>query len=72
MGQPLRSYEELTEPERGAEWHVLDVTLVGAEGERWHAVGLGETVSEALTWARKSAPAGTWWLVSDWSDLFGD
>jgi hypothetical protein len=51
---------------------VLDVSLVGANGERWRAVGLGETVTDALTWARESAPEGTWWLVSGWADLFGD
>jgi hypothetical protein len=51
---------------------VLDVSLVGANGERWRTVGLGETVTAALTWARESAPEGTWWLVSDWADLFGD
>ena len=72
MGQPLRSYEELPEPESRPEWYVLDVTLVSADGDRWHAVGLGETIGDALTWARKSAPADTWWLVGDWSHLFGD
>jgi hypothetical protein len=72
MGQPLRSYDEFPEPAERPEWLVLSVTLVDANGERWHAVGLGETVDTALNWARKSAPVGTWWLVSDWSDLFGD
>lgn len=72
MGQPVRSFDEFPEPDTRPAWLVLSVTLVDANGERWHAVGLGETVDAALTWARKSAPAGTWWLVSDWSDLFGD
>ncbi len=72
MGQPLRAYDELPEPDDRPEWHVLSVTLVNGDGDRWHAIGLGETVSEALTWARKSAPAGAWWLVREWSDLFGD
>jgi hypothetical protein len=72
MGQPLRSFAELPEPNDRPEWHLLAVLLVGASGERWHAIGLGETVDDALTWARQSAPTETRWLVADWSDLFGD
>jgi hypothetical protein len=72
MGQPLRSFDDLPEPTERPQWLVLDVSLVGANGERWRAVGLGETDTDALTWARESAPEGTWWLVSGWADLFGD
>jgi hypothetical protein len=72
MGQPLRSFDEFPEPSRRPRWLVLDVSLVGANGEQWRTVGFGETVGEALTWAQKGAPAGTWWFVSDWTDLFGD
>lgn len=72
MAQPLRSYDEIPAQEARPQWFVLDVSLVGGNGERWRAVGLGETVGDALTWAREGAPTGTWWLVSDWSDLFGD
>jgi hypothetical protein len=68
--QPLRSCDEFPEPAERPEWLVLSVTLVGSNGERRPAVGLGETVDAALTWARKSAPAGTWWIVSDWTELF--
>ena len=72
MGQPLGIYDEWPQQESRRRWIVLDVSLVGGNGERWHSVGLGETVADALTWARESAPAGTRWLVSGWSDLFGD
>jgi hypothetical protein len=72
MGQPLPSFDEFPEPGGRPQWLVLDVSLAGASGERWRTVGFGETVSDALTWAQKAAPAGTWWFVSYWRDLFGD
>jgi hypothetical protein len=72
MGEPLRSYDQLPEPNDRPDWHLLAVLLVGSGGERWHAIGMGESVDDALTWARESAPAGHRWLVADWSDLFRD
>jgi len=48
------------------------VKLAGPRGERWAAVGIGETVEAALTWARDSAPGGTSWLIGSWVDLYGD
>jgi hypothetical protein len=71
MKPALRS-EELPGLESGSGGRVLDVSLAGACGERWRTVGIGRSLDEALAWARASAPAGTAWLVSDWSDLYGD
>jgi hypothetical protein len=51
---------------------VLAVKLAGPRGERWSAVGVGETVKDALAWARDSAPSGTSWLIGSWVDLYGD
>jgi hypothetical protein len=51
---------------------VLAVKLAGPRGERWSAIGVGNTVEAALAWARESAPSGTSWLVGGWTDLYGD
>jgi hypothetical protein len=72
MRPALRSADELPELESDSRGRVLDVSLAGARGERWRTVGIGGSVDEALEWARSSAPAGTAWLVSGWSDLYGD
>jgi hypothetical protein len=52
--------------------YVLAVRLAGTRGERYSAVGVGETVEAALAWARESAPGGSRWLIAGWSDLYGD
>jgi hypothetical protein len=54
------------------EARVLAVKLAGPRGERWSAVGVGESVEAALAWARESAPSGTSWLIAGWVDLYGD
>jgi hypothetical protein len=72
MRPALRSAGELPEFASVSRGRVLDVCLAGARGERWRTVGIGGTVDEALAWARASAPEGIAWLVSDWSDLYGD
>jgi hypothetical protein len=51
---------------------VLEVLFCGPGGERCSTIGVGTTVDEALAWARESAPAGTPWLASGWSDVYGD
>jgi hypothetical protein len=59
-------------PRPELEQHLLAVKLAGAHGERWAAIGVGESLDEALQWAIESAPAGVAWLVSGWRDLYGD
>ena len=51
---------------------VLVVTLEGRAGERWTAVGGGETLDDALAFAVASAPGGMRWRVADWNHLYGD
>jgi hypothetical protein len=76
MTQPLRAIQ--TEHVPQAERHdrastvVLSVRLAGCNGERWDAIGIGSSQAEALSWALESAPAGVAWLVSSWSDTYGD
>ena len=58
--------------ERVGSARVLEVTLESLDGQRWTAVGGGETVEEALQFALGSAPAGIRWHVAGWNDLYGD
>ena len=51
---------------------VLVVSLDGPGGERWAAVGGGDTLDNALAFALASAPAGTRWRVAGWNELYGD
>jgi len=51
---------------------VLAVTFSGPGGERYSTIGIGGSVEDALAWARDSAPTGTRWLATAWSDLYGD
>lgn len=51
---------------------VLAVTFSGPGGESYSAIGIGATVEDALAWARESTPAGTTWLASGWSDVYGN
>jgi hypothetical protein len=76
MTQPLRAIHTDEHPQAQAADRpstvVLSVRLAGSRGERWSAIGIGSSQSEALTWALESAPAGVSWLVCSWSDTYGD
>jgi hypothetical protein len=50
----------------------LRVELEGPHGERWTAIGGGETLGDALEFAVASAPTDTRWCVVEWAPLFGD
>ena len=50
---------------------VLHVTLESLDGQRWSAIGGGDTVEEALRFALGSAPGGVHWHVAGWNDLYG-
>jgi hypothetical protein len=51
---------------------VLMVDLESPDGRTWWAVGVGETVTEALAFARDSCPADASWEPIRWNDLYGD
>lgn len=51
---------------------VLMVDLISPEGRTWWAVGLGDTLAEALAFARDSCPTDTAWQPVRWNDLYGD
>jgi hypothetical protein len=51
---------------------VLRVRLECPCGDRWSAIGGGETVGAAIAFALASAPADTAWRVVGWTDVFGE
>jgi hypothetical protein len=51
---------------------VLMVDLTSPEGRTWWAVGLGDTLAEALAFAQDSCPIDTTWQPTRWNDLYGD
>ncbi len=51
---------------------VLIVDLASPDGRRWRAVGVGNTITEALAFAQDSCPTNTSWQPISWNDLYGD
>jgi len=48
------------------------VDLVSSDGRSWWAVGVGDTLAEALAFARDSCPTDAIWHPTRWNDLYGD
>ena len=51
---------------------VLMVDFSSPEGRTWWAVGVGDTLAEALAFAQDCCPADTTWQPTRWNDLYGD
>jgi hypothetical protein len=51
---------------------VVSVDLEARDGGRWHAIGGGATLSDAIGFARESAPDGRYWRVVRVTDLYGE
>jgi hypothetical protein len=51
---------------------VLMVDFSSPEGGSWWAVGVGDTLAEALAFAQDSCPTDTTWRPTRWNDLYGD
>ena len=51
---------------------VLMVDFVSRKGRTWWAVGLGDTLADALVFAGDSCPTDTTWRPVRWNDLYGD
>ena len=51
---------------------VVEVELVAPDGNRWSAIGGGDTLEEAVAFARQSAPDGHDWRVVRVTDLYGE
>jgi len=52
--------------------HLIRVTLQAQSGERWDAIGGGESLDAALDFAVSSAPAERRWRVVGWREVYGD
>jgi hypothetical protein len=51
---------------------IIRVSLQAPSGERWDAIGGGDSVDAALDFAVASAPAERRWRVVGWRDVYGD
>jgi hypothetical protein len=47
------------------------VDFSSPEGRTW-AVGVGDTLAEAITFAHDSRPTDAAWQPTHWNDLYGD
>lgn len=52
--------------------HLVTVEFASPDGRSWRAIGGGDTLAEALAFARESCPTGTTWRPVCWNDLYGD
>jgi hypothetical protein len=55
-----------------AENNLIRVTLEAPCGERWDAIGGGESLDAAIQFAVASAPVGKRWSVLAWRHVYGD
>ena len=58
--------------ESGRAQHILMVELAAPGGRTWHAIGGGDTLADALAFARDSCPTDATWHPVSWNDLYGD
>jgi hypothetical protein len=72
MGLATRRHSAALLHDGAMNTEALQVSLEGPHGERWVAVGGGETLGDALEFAVASAPSDTRWRVVDWTPLYGD
>ncbi|MGH3002679.1 MAG: hypothetical protein ACRDM1_08485 [Gaiellaceae bacterium] len=61
-------------PRRAADHvqHILMVEFTSSEGRAWQAIGGGDTLADAIAFARDSCPTDTTWQPVGWDDLYGD
>ena len=52
--------------------HILTVEFVSPDGRMWQAIGGGDTLADAIAFARDSCPAGTTWQPVGCTDLYCD
>ena len=64
--------ETVSAPPSAPSQVVLMVDFSSPEGRTWWAVGVGDTLADALAFARDSCPIDTAWQVTRWNDLYGD
>jgi hypothetical protein len=69
---PAPLEEAVSAPPAAPSQVVLMVDFSSPEGRTWWAVGLGETLAEAIAFAQDSCPSDTTWQPTRWNDLYGD
>ena len=52
--------------------HIIRVSLQTTAGDRWDAIGGGDSLDAALEFAVQSAPADRRWQVVGWRDVYDD
>jgi hypothetical protein len=52
--------------------HIIRVSLQTSAGERWDAIGGGDSLDAALEFAVASAPDDRRWRVVGWRDVYAD
>jgi hypothetical protein len=52
--------------------HILMVQFTSADGRAWQAIGGGDTLADAIVFARDSCPTDATWQPISWSDVYGD
>lgn len=52
--------------------HLVTVDFTSPDGGVWQAVGGGDTLADAIAFARDSCPTHTTWQPTRWNDLYGD
>ena len=51
---------------------VLMVEFTSSDGRTWQAIGGGDTLADAVAFARDSCPADGCWQPIRWNGLYGD
>jgi hypothetical protein len=51
---------------------IIRVSLEAPTGDRWDAIGGGDSVDAALEFALECAPADRPWRVVGWRNVYGD
>ena len=51
---------------------VLMVDFISPERRTWWAVGVGDSLADAIAFAQDSCPTDTAWQPTRWNDLYGD
>ena len=59
-----------TQPSHGQ--HILMVEFTSPDGRTSQAIGGGDTLADAIAFARDSCPTDATWHPVSWNDLYGD
>jgi hypothetical protein len=69
---PQRAVAPFPSAQPGPARSVLTVDLASPDGRTCRAIGVGDTLAEALAFAQDSCPTDATWQPIGWNDLYGD